>query len=269
MKSLRIEGRTRCYEDEGEGPAVVLVHGSLSGARQWRTLWERLRARFRVIAPDLYAGDGMAASFEEDCAFVAALLDAAGGGAYLGGHSYGGVVAARSGLARRDALSGLILIEPSCFHLLRQENADEFAEIAAVRAEQQRLAQAGALEASARFFIGYWMGEAAFDAMPERRRAAIAAGVPRVAQEWRGTWDDVTRLSDYRALTLPALLLHAADTRAPSLRIVAMLRAAMPQASEAEIASGGHMAPLTNPDPVNAAIARFLEGAADGAGPLR
>lgn len=258
MKSIQVEGRTRFYEDDGEGPALVLVHGSLSGARQWRTLAERLAGRFRTIAADLYAGDGMAASFEEDCALVEALLDIAGGAAHLAGHSYGGVVAAAAGLAARDSLAGLILLEPSCFHLLRQEKAAEFAEIAAVRERQQALAQAGDLEASARFFIGYWMGEGAFDAMPQRRREAIAAGVPRVAAEWAGTWEDRTRLADYRAFARPTLLVQAADTRAPSVRIVAMLRAAMPHADVADIPQGGHMAPLTNPDPVNDAIAQFL-----------
>lgn len=258
MTSIQVAGRTRHYEDEGEGPALVLVHGSLSSARQWRTLAERLSGRVRTIAADLYAGDGMAASFEEDCALVEALIDMAGPGAHLAGHSYGGVVAAKAGLDNSDALGSLILIEPSCFHLLRQEKTAEFAEIASVRERQQALANAGEFEASARFFIGYWMGEGAFDAMPERRRAAIAAGVPRVAAEWAGTWEDRTRLDDYRAFARPTLLVQAADTRAPSVRIVAMLRDAMPRAEFAGIAQGGHMAPLTNPDPVNDAIARFL-----------
>lgn len=264
MQSIEVEGRTRCYEEEGAGPALILVHGSLSNARQWRALSEHLRARHRVIALDLYAGDGMQASFENDCALVAALLERAGGGATLAGHSYGGVVAAAAALRARASLSNLILIEPSCFHLLRQEKAAEFAEIAAVRERQQALAQTGEMAASARYFIGYWMGEGAFDAMPERRQVAVAAAVPRVAQEWRGTWDDFTRLADYRALKLRTLLVQARDTRAPSARLVAMLRAAMSDADVAEIERGGHMSPITNPEPVNAAIARFLAAAPRG-----
>jgi pimeloyl-ACP methyl ester carboxylesterase len=265
MPSIAIDGRTRIYEDEGEGPAVVLVHGSLSGARQWRKLVERLRGRFRLLAADLYAADGMtpgaASYFENDCALVEALIGIGGGKAYLAGHSYGGAVAAKAALARRDALAGLILIEPSCFHLLRQENAAEYSEIAGVRAEQQRLEASGDLLGSARFFIDYWMGEGAFDAMPERRREAIVAGVPRVAQEWPGTWDDVTTLSDYRDLALRTLVMRASDTRAPSARIAAMIRAALPDVEAADISSGGHMAPIVNPDPVNDAIVAFLDGA--------
>ncbi|NWG25916.1 MAG: alpha/beta hydrolase [Pseudorhodoplanes sp.] len=263
MPSITIDGRTRIYEDEGEGPAVILVHGSLSGARQWRKLGERLRGRFRLLAADLYAADGMmrgeGSAFENDCALVDALIAIGGGEGSLVGHSYGGVVAMRAALGRRDALSGLVLIEPSCFHLLRQEGAAEFSEIADMRSQQVRLAAAGDLAGSARFFIDYWMGAGAFDAMPERRREAIVAGVPRVAQEWPGTWDDVTTLSDYRGLALRTLLMGARDTRAPSARIVEMIRAAMPNFDAADLASGGHMAPIVNPDPVNDAIVAFLD----------
>jgi pimeloyl-ACP methyl ester carboxylesterase len=35
----------------------------------------------------------------------------------------------------------------------------------------------------------------------------------------------------------------------------------MPRAAELEIESGGHMSPLTNPEPVNDAIESFLAGA--------
>jgi pimeloyl-ACP methyl ester carboxylesterase len=45
-----------------------------------------------------------------------------------------------------------------------------------------------------------------------------------------------------------------------------MLREAMPAAEFAGIAQGGHMAPLTNPEPVNAAITRFLSRAQGGDG---
>jgi pimeloyl-ACP methyl ester carboxylesterase len=47
--------------DEGEGPAVVLLHGSGTTSDVWRDLGSLLAARFRVIAPD---GDPVDA-FEE------------------------------------------------------------------------------------------------------------------------------------------------------------------------------------------------------------
>jgi pimeloyl-ACP methyl ester carboxylesterase len=41
------------YHDEGEGPAVLLLHGFPASSWQWRDFLPLLAARFRVIAPDL------------------------------------------------------------------------------------------------------------------------------------------------------------------------------------------------------------------------
>lgn len=271
MSSIAVGGRTRYFDVEGEGPAVILVHGSLSSARQWRKLSERLRGRFRVLMPDLYAcgpddvvSNGASSlgafSFEEDCAFVRRLIEMAGGGVSLLGHSYGGVVAIKAALLRREALANLILIEPSCFHLLEQERQPEYAEVMDLRAFQQGSAQAGDMTASARGFIDYWMGQDAWASMPESRRQTIVLGVPKVAEDWRGTLEHHTTLADYGALSVRTLVMRARDTRAPSFRLADMIAGALPNSERAEIACGGHMSPLTNPDAVNDAVERFLDG---------
>lgn len=265
MKSILAAGQTRFYDDEGEGAPVILVHGSLSNARQWRTLKERLRGRFRVLAPDLSAradGEGISAdgtcSFEEDCALVARLIEQAGGKVHLLGHSYGGVVAIKTAFAQRNAIASLILIEPSCFHLIEQEGQPEFAEILALRAAQRDSAKRGDLEGAAQGFIDYWIAPGAFAAMPESRRKMIALGIPKVTKDWRGTNDHQTTLADYRSFDVPTLVMRARDTRAPSFRIADMIADVLPDVSRADIASGGHMSPLTNADPVNDAVEAFL-----------
>jgi len=95
--------------------------------------------------------------------------------------------------------------------------------------------------------------------MPERRRELMVLGLPKLNEDWPGTTDDHTHLADYRSFAMPVLLMRAKNTRAPSFRIVELLRAALPNPSFAEIADGGHMSPLTNPEPVNAAVEAFLE----------
>lgn len=265
MKTIIVDGVTRFYAEEGSGPAVILVHGSLSSHRQWRSLTDRLRDRFRVIAIDLLAceSEGAAAklgafSFAQDCAFVGRLIED-NPGACLVGHSYGGVVAIKAALAHRDRLASLVLIEPSCFHLLEQERAPEYAEVIRLRDQQQQKAGQGDFAGAARGFIEYWLGPRAWTAMPERRRQLMALGIPKLDQDWPGTLDHNTRLADYRALSLRTLLVRAKDTRAPSFRIVDLIRGVLPNASLAEIENGGHMSPLTNPEPVNDAIERFVQ----------
>ncbi len=41
------------YKDEGQGPALLLLHGYPTGSFDWHALWPALRQRHRLIAPDL------------------------------------------------------------------------------------------------------------------------------------------------------------------------------------------------------------------------
>ncbi|WP_445149161.1 alpha/beta fold hydrolase [Baekduia sp. Peel2402] len=56
MPELTLDQGTIRYLDEGSGPPVVFVHGALVDSRLWEPVIERLRGRFRCIAPDLPLG---------------------------------------------------------------------------------------------------------------------------------------------------------------------------------------------------------------------
>lgn len=262
MPSIRVSNKTRLYDCAGSGPAVILVHGSLSSARQWRSLAERLSDRFRLLSLDLYMTQGEGGpqvgdfGFADDVAFVEALL-AERAPAHLVGHSYGGVVAARAALNRRDTLASLTLIEPSCFHLL-DKSGEHFAEVMQLRHGGLAFAANNDTAGVARHFIEYWMGPQAWITMPERRQAAILASLKRLEPDWQGTLQPHTSLDDYRGLDVPALMLRARDTRRPSFHLVDLIGGALPNAQIEEVASGGHMSPITNPDAVNNEIERFL-----------
>lgn len=52
-RTYRHRGHAIAYHDEGEGPALLVIHGFPSAAWDFRPQWPALTARFRVIAPDL------------------------------------------------------------------------------------------------------------------------------------------------------------------------------------------------------------------------
>jgi pimeloyl-ACP methyl ester carboxylesterase len=56
MPELTLGQGTIRYRDEGEGPALVFVHGALVNGRLWDLVVERLRGRFRCVVPDLPLG---------------------------------------------------------------------------------------------------------------------------------------------------------------------------------------------------------------------
>ena len=64
MSILRRGGLSIDCIDEGKGPPVVLSHSSVSGNRQWKRLIERLRGRYRVLAPNLH-GYGKTTAWSE------------------------------------------------------------------------------------------------------------------------------------------------------------------------------------------------------------
>jgi pimeloyl-ACP methyl ester carboxylesterase len=56
MPELTLDQGTIRYVDEGSGPAVVFIHGALVDGRLWEPVVQRLRDRFRCVAPDLPLG---------------------------------------------------------------------------------------------------------------------------------------------------------------------------------------------------------------------
>jgi 2-hydroxymuconate-semialdehyde hydrolase len=52
-KRARVSGGELAYADEGDGPAVVLLHGFPTSSHLWRDLVPMLAPRFRAVAPDL------------------------------------------------------------------------------------------------------------------------------------------------------------------------------------------------------------------------
>lgn len=109
-------GERLWFREQGEGPALVLVHGWCMSSAVWRFQFDRLSTRFRVIAPDL-RGHGDSPSGFAECdletftADIVALfhyLDL--NGAILAGWSLGSQVAVSAFPLLKERLEGLALI---------------------------------------------------------------------------------------------------------------------------------------------------------------
>jgi pimeloyl-ACP methyl ester carboxylesterase len=106
--------------DEGQGPAVLLLHAGSADRSSWAGVAAALAGRFRVLRFDRWTyraghagagptgADAMAAEVRD----VLAVTAAVGGRPLLVGHSSGAVVALESALAAPSAFSGMVLYEP-------------------------------------------------------------------------------------------------------------------------------------------------------------
>lgn len=108
------------YLDAGEGPPVVLVHGSGPGVTayaNWRLVIPALSDRFRVIAPDMVGfgfserPDGADYSVQTWADQVIGLLDALGlDKASVVGNSFGGAIALRMATQHPERVDKLVLM---------------------------------------------------------------------------------------------------------------------------------------------------------------
>ena len=251
------------FLDAGSGPLVVLLHASLSNARQWGAFTQAIEQRHCVRALNLFgygrtpAWPAPAVPTLDDYAdLVLAAIPRDAGAVTLIGHSFGGAVAMQTARRLGARAAKLVLLEPSIFALLEMcGRRDAYAEIKA-------LARDSALnppERAAERFIDYWSGPGAWAATPEPRRAAYMRGIGLVRNEFAAAFGARLSLDDWRrALPRKTLVTFAADTTRPSREIADLLSLAGAGWEFARVASGGHMAPLTRPELVNPLIAQFL-----------
>ena len=253
--------------ESGSGPTVLCMHANASSSSQWRGLTELLAPHFRVVAADgLGAGrsppwpDRPGVRLADEVALLAPVLAQAGERFHVVGHSYGGAMAIKVALAMPERIASLVLFEPTLFALLRHDDAGRAAAggiVGAVEAASAALERDDA-EAAACAFIDYWMGEGAWSAMPVARRPAVAEAVRNVRGWAEALFDEPADAAEIAGLGMPVTLLRGSDTTASARGVFERLATLLPHAERTVLEGVGHMAPVTHPDVVNEAIARFL-----------
>jgi pimeloyl-ACP methyl ester carboxylesterase len=256
------------YADSGSGPAVVVLHSSASGHRQWRRLVDALQSRYRLIAVNLF-GYGKTSSWPgtrplaaaDQAELVEAVASLTVEPVALIGHSLGGAVAFEAAAMLSGRVRVLVAFEPILFsHLKAHGPVSAYDEIAGVASRYIELARTGDWNAVGEWFVDYWAAPGAWAAMPDERKQNMFAMLPAVVHEWGMATTGARPLEGWSAITAPVHLIHAADTRSPTREIVKLLAKSYPNWHMHEVPSGGHMAPIARPDLVNPLIAAAIDG---------
>jgi pimeloyl-ACP methyl ester carboxylesterase len=111
------DGTTIAYDEQGEGPPLILVDGALtvhsSGSGELAKL---LAPHFTVYGYDRRgrgeSGDTLPYAVDREIDDIEALIDLAGGPAFLYGHSSGGPLAMRAAIRLGRKVSKIALYEP-------------------------------------------------------------------------------------------------------------------------------------------------------------
>jgi len=254
------------FREAGSGPGVICLHANASSSGQWRALTELLAARFHVFAPDSYGAGksppwptGRKVALRDEVALLEPVLARAGDGISLVGHSYGGGIALVGALAHRQRLRSKALYEPTLFALVERESPSDVDGIRGTVAAAVAALGRGEASAAARCFIDFWMGEGAFDRMPDHVKAASAESVRNI-QGWKDAlFDEPTPTQAFAALDVPVLLMVGSKSPLSSRAVSRRLARLLPRAELVELEGLGHMGPVTHPDLVNERIRGFLE----------
>lgn len=259
---------TPFFREAGSGPAVVCLHASASNSRQWQPLTDALAPRFRVLAADSW-GSGQSPAWKakrpvtlrDEVALLEAVFARAGGPVTLVAHSYGAAVALIAALERPELVHALALYEPTLFSLVNAESLppNDVDGFRAAFARAAALFDAGDPAGAGRCFVDYWAGEGAWAQMPEPRQGQVAVSMSNLRGWYSACMAELTPLRAFSWLGAPVLLMSGRKSPASSRAVARLLSQALPRVEVMEFDDLGHMGPVTHPETVNKAIARFLE----------
>jgi pimeloyl-ACP methyl ester carboxylesterase len=250
--------------DEGQGPAVLLLHSGSADRSSWARVAAALAGRFRVLRFDRWTyRDGHAdpapagaETMAAEVADVLAVVAAAGERPLLVGHSSGAVVALESALADPSAFRAMVLYEPPVAvdeplggDTLRRARAalDAGDPDRAITIHMREIAGAGRpMVAALRRLPPVWQvirGHAAAQITDDEAIESLGVGLGR-----------------YARLDLPVLLLGGGRSPAHMRARLDALAAVLPRLEEVVILEGqGHMANLRAPGEVARVIAAFAD----------
>lgn len=248
----------------GSEPDVLCLHATASSSRQFESLTEHLKVGFRTRAVDL-AGHGERQrldvgthSLEREVAMLKPVLEALPGRVHLVGHSYGGAVALRLAREMPDRIASLALYEPVLFRLLLDAGDPAAAQALDVANGMRAALEAGRGHEGARRFIDFWSGAGTYDALRQGARDAVVARLPAALDCFDALFGDDTTARDLHRIEVPTLVMSGTASPAAGTEAAARVAHAIPYARWMPLPELGHMAPITRPQTVNAAIGEFL-----------
>lgn len=258
MPTIPVLDTTIYYEQAGQGPALLFIHGMCGDAKVWAGQVERLAGRFNCVTYDRrgHTRSGLGAEPESVAAHAAdaaALIEALGlARPVLVGSSGGARIAVELARTRPGLFAGAVFSEPPIFSL---DPAAGQAFMTEVAAAVRPAAETGGPPAAVDAFFplvcpGLW------SRLDETAKDRYRANGPMMLAEFTSPPYQLG-LQDVTGIALPCLVIAGTESH-PALRaIAAALARALPDARFIELAGSGHVTYAERPDEFARAVAAF------------
>lgn len=262
MATAQIADLALFHVDQGEGTPVIFLHGMPLDHRMWRHQAAALAGRCRVLIPDLRGfgrtgGAGDKTTMDQLADDVLALLDVLQitVPVTVCGLSMGGYLALLLARKAPERLRALILCD-----CRSQSDAPEVAANRGVLADR-------VLTEGSRVIAESMLPRLFASRTNERNpvavdqvRDVILAGSPRgIAAAQRGMAERPDLTASLGEIAVPTLVICGEEDAISPLAEMQSLAGQIPGSEFVPAPGAGHMAPLEQPETVNAALVSFLE----------
>ena len=261
MSTVEVNDTTLYYERDGQGPAMLFVHGMCGDAEVWADQARRFADRYTCVRYDrrghtrsargeAVISDGLHA--DDAAAFIDA-LDLAP--CLIVGSSGGAAIAVEVALRYGHLLRGAVFSEPPLFSLDPDAAAAAMGDLAPL---VEAASEASATGERRRFVDAFFslMCPGLWSTIGESRKDRYRANADIGFADLRSPSLAVAA-ADLAAVTVPALVV-AGTTSHPALRSVAhRLAAALPDARLVELTDCGHVTYAEQPDRFARAVSLF------------
>ncbi len=262
-----INGTRLFYELTGEGPPLVLIHGSWGDHNNWGAVVPRLAESFTVLSYDRRghspseapSGQG---SVNDDSADLAALVNSLDlSPAHIVGNSFGASIVLRVAGRYPEIFRSLAVHEPPLLDFLAA--GSEFEEASRTASEAigpvlQLLHNGNNREAAQLFAETVAIGPGGWERMPEAARETWIKNAPTFLDESRDPEMATCDLAPLSGFPHPALLSYGLQSAPFFPAIVAKVAQAMPQAQVYVYEDAGHVPHVSHPDKYVQTLTSFL-----------
>ena len=266
-------GRTLHYVREGQGPALIFIHGAMGDWRSWAPQWDAFTPFFDCVAYSRrhsFPNTNPAPEPEEtynavsDAEDVEALMDTLGvARAILVGSSYGGYAALAAAIRMPSRVSALVAVEPPMMRLADRSKEGATARRAfteATIAPARAAFCSGDDSLGASFLTQGIIGRAHMSEERMKGRLENAQAARHLAL----SKDEFPHLPDpvLAALPMPVMLMSGVNTPAIHAAIFAELVQIMTNARVRYVKDSGHAVHQERADLFNLEVLDFLSDAA-------
>jgi non-heme chloroperoxidase len=267
-RKVTANGLSFAYIEQGSGPPLVLVHGSVSDYREWDLQMRPLAKHYRVIAysrryhwPNVGPGPTADASVDRQVEDLAAIIRALGiAPAHIVAHSFGGAVALELALRHPEMVRSLVLEEPGVRSVLGELPDSPTSKASqAVRAEMKEAFATNDPDRIVRTYAAR-VAPGEFEKAPRNFREMLVANVAAFQLDYNARRSPFS-CADAQRIKAPALVVCGG--RSPLQRIAEKTAECLTGAKFVRIAGATHWMQHDHAREFNDAVLSFLAAVHD------